>query len=793
MASEPIDGSWRARLAPLAVLALVTLYCHWFILTNDSPIWDGWYWLEWLKTKNWAPMREYTSAQGLPFHYWLFAAYAYFPNIVVTGMWVNILCLFFESVVIYWLALRLAALPAGEALSVAILAQAIPVFSGAQDFPLIALIAFRLLFFLSMIAATIAIESRGARHWMWRGAALVGFYIACVTNGALIVFYGVAWLLFLFHYRRTQELPLWVAVRRFVTRFPDLLLVPPAVYAARTLFIPQFGWYETYNQPGANLPVIHKLFASFFTNVIPYHFQATGSWFVDHPVATLLLGAGFVAWWLRAPRGWALRRGGFTTAQYLGFGAAALCLGVLPLAVGGKFFDLEPVGEPSRHCMLTSIPLAILLFAVVRCMVYWTGHGPSRTLPAIVGGMVIVFGSQYWPIYLGERIDSLYSQSVLRNLLHNEEVRRSSIILAGGRISAFRQRLYGTMVIGGLFGDKSRLVSQIAPRHPIGYLPADTEFHVLCTTILPSEFSRIDPGGQQTRIIVERAPTKLSAADLAWRELRLRWSGEVEQRDLFLAGLTEIETAVIRRATPFAPGAPPPAGDGAARTAAGARTNSIGMDLVPIPGEMWVAKYETTQGQFEKVMGHNPSLFKDPWRPVECVTWHEAVEFCLRLNAQEAATLPAGYAYRLPTGEEFDRYVGDAWSKPAVIVGERVTWRSAGVGTQPANEFGLHDTVGNVWEWCLDWWDHDPREKISKGGAFSNERHQLEPDEWKYQYPDVPLWERYWISPVANDRLLGRVRRDYPDQGFWNRGFRIVLAGPPPATLKPARPRERQP
>jgi hypothetical protein len=120
-----------------------------------------------------------------------------------------------------------------------------------------------------------------------------------------------------------------------------------------------------------------------------------------------------------------------------------------------------------------------------------------------------------------------------------------------------------------------------------------------------------------------------------------------------------------------------------------------------------MGKFAVTQSQYESVMGNNPSHFKGANRPVECVSWNEAVEFCQKLSEQ------SGEAYRLPSEAEWEYacragtttpyYFGDSLAKTQANYGSEST---TDVGSFSANDFGLYDMHGNVWEWCLDTW-HD--------------------------------------------------------------------------------------
>ena len=178
----------------------------------------------------------------------------------------------------------------------------------------------------------------------------------------------------------------------------------------------------------------------------------------------------------------------------------------------------------------------------------------------------------------------------------------------------------------------------------------------------------------------------------------------------------------------------------------GEMTNSLGMVLVKIanlsgPDKAgWVGKFEVTQAEYLAVMKANPSKSLNDRQPVERVTWNEAREFCVKLTELERERLPAGLAYNLPTQKQWEAARGGQTFKdlPPVPVGRT---GPAVVGTAgPANQSGLFDMLGNVWEWCLD--GTGGEEKLLKGGAFNS------------PYYDRPL---------------------LPDKSAANCGFRCVL------------------
>jgi formylglycine-generating enzyme required for sulfatase activity len=158
----------------------------------------------------------------------------------------------------------------------------------------------------------------------------------------------------------------------------------------------------------------------------------------------------------------------------------------------------------------------------------------------------------------------------------------------------------------------------------------------------------------------------------------------------------------------------------------------------------WLGATEVTQGQWEAIMGNNPSKFRGANLPVENVSYEDALEFCRKLTERERAAdrLPEGYEYTLPTEAQWEYacragttgdYAGnlDAMGWYDGNSGER----THEVGGKQANGWGLYDTHGNVWEWCLDWYAKnyaggnvtDPRGassgsfRVNRGGSWSNE------------------------------------------------------------------------
>jgi len=160
----------------------------------------------------------------------------------------------------------------------------------------------------------------------------------------------------------------------------------------------------------------------------------------------------------------------------------------------------------------------------------------------------------------------------------------------------------------------------------------------------------------------------------------------------------------------------------------------------------FISRREVTQAQWQALMGSNPSRFRDPLRPVEHVSWLDAITFIRELNRREGAH------YRLPTEAEWE-YAAQAGVANGRLLNKaelrRVAWfaDNAGssthhVGKKAANALGLYDMLGNVWEWVQDCWHNsyqgapgDDREwqqlqcgqRVLRGGAWDSDAAYTQP------------------------------------------------------------------
>lgn len=197
-------------------------------------------------------------------------------------------------------------------------------------------------------------------------------------------------------------------------------------------------------------------------------------------------------------------------------------------------------------------------------------------------------------------------------------------------------------------------------------------------------------------------------------------------------------------------------------------------------------KYPVTQSLYHKVMGENPSAFKGDDKPVENVTWFDAVNFCNKLSGfmalDPAYKLEAGKVERIEGARGFRLSTEAEWEYACRggTKGERygnideIAWydknsmgTTQGVGQKKPNQYGLYDMLGNVWEWVEDDWHDNYNGAPVDGHAWIDEpsgsNRVIRGGSWGYNARICRSAIRGYISPGYRDYNLGfRLSRSLP-------------------------------
>ena len=185
----------------------------------------------------------------------------------------------------------------------------------------------------------------------------------------------------------------------------------------------------------------------------------------------------------------------------------------------------------------------------------------------------------------------------------------------------------------------------------------------------------------------------------------------------------------------------------------------------------YLDKYQVTQLQYQAIMDKNPSHFKNGGNyPVECVSWHDAIAFCKKLSkiSGKQYSLPSEaqweYACRGVTSYQLSvtqYYYGNDESKL-----KDYGWYSNNSGSQThevgkkiANNFGLYDMMGNLWEWCYDN-RHKNYKKALKNcepwiETIDNIMRIMRGGAWYSESSCCRCAYRVWNNSDLNDNLVG--------------------------------------
>jgi formylglycine-generating enzyme required for sulfatase activity len=222
---------------------------------------------------------------------------------------------------------------------------------------------------------------------------------------------------------------------------------------------------------------------------------------------------------------------------------------------------------------------------------------------------------------------------------------------------------------------------------------------------------------------------------------------------------------------------------------------------VTISRGFWMGKYLVTQGDYFAVVGSNPSFFDgvapngtnygtDLTRPVESLGWFDATNYCAMRTQQERAggLIPTNYVYRLPTESEWE-YAARAGTTTAFYLGSGLhsgqgnfdgqyeydvsvgtinnssgiyLGQTTAVGSYAANGWGLYDMIGNVSEWCQDWYGEYPAGSVTDPQGAATGRIRV-------------VRGGRWLFFAVGCRSANR-NGGFPEGGGNAVGFRVVLA-----------------
>lgn len=192
--------------------------------------------------------------------------------------------------------------------------------------------------------------------------------------------------------------------------------------------------------------------------------------------------------------------------------------------------------------------------------------------------------------------------------------------------------------------------------------------------------------------------------------------------------------------------------------------------IVKITKPFYISKFLISQGQYFQIVGSNNSYFNGAIRPVEMVSWYDAVSFCeiltekigekirLPYEAEWEYTCRAGTITPYSTGDKLGIFQGNYDSKLClgnIEIGESI-WATSPIDKFPPNPWGVHDMHGNVWEWCYDWYGPYPDFEISDPkGPENGDIKILRGGSWFHGIYDARSAQRDGLDPGRRHSIYG--------------------------------------
>ena len=190
--------------------------------------------------------------------------------------------------------------------------------------------------------------------------------------------------------------------------------------------------------------------------------------------------------------------------------------------------------------------------------------------------------------------------------------------------------------------------------------------------------------------------------------------------------------------------------------------NELPTHQVTLSNDYYIGKYEVTQALWKAVMGKNPSKYKGDNLPVENVSWNDCLKFISKLNKITSRT------FRLPTEAEWEYAArGGNKSRGYQYSGSNnlsdVAWccdNSGGnthpVGLKQANELGIYDMSGNVWEWCQNRiYFYSSRSQTNPAGSTDGVLRVIRGGSFFYDSRHCRSSFRLFMDPGCRDGLPG--------------------------------------
>jgi len=199
--------------------------------------------------------------------------------------------------------------------------------------------------------------------------------------------------------------------------------------------------------------------------------------------------------------------------------------------------------------------------------------------------------------------------------------------------------------------------------------------------------------------------------------------------------------------------------------------------------DFFMDKHEVTQARWEKAMGSNPSRFINPAHPVEQVNYYDVQKFAQKSGGECRLPTEAEWEYAARGGVDSRYYWGNMMDETYAWFADNSANTTHPVGEKPANQYGLYDMLGNVWEWTEDWYEpyyqvgenKNPRGpetgeyKVIRGGALDSSAGALRATNRIWLHPKNRVFPKVTTYGQAVGEIYNyigfRCAKSFPENG----------------------------
>lgn len=537
-----VSESLSPDLRYVAAIVAFVFAVHGLLLINDGIYWDDWLWIDPATSgleldRILAAGAEMGIMATSRLHVWIAGLFGY-----RTVTFVSLLA---AGVLVFYLGRHKEMLRRGDALAAALITISYPAYQTWVVFSTGNYVFYYAAFLLGALIAVKAELFQGTRRALMTAAALILFFLSYNLNSLLVFYFGFLLLLFYLAYKG-GTLPLKRSLLYYFPRRLHFVLLPFVYWILKEAFFPRYGPYTNYNQFTFSPALIHQSLVCFWTNGIKLQFKASLFGLFRHPVLWLFTLFGVWLWYARSksekPELTGTPNAAVSPRALLAYGFLLLGLGIFPYIAVGLCPSLA--GWPTRHSLLLSLPVALLLAASARLLFKSPGGGFSRAGWMHLASLLLAFGIVTVSGYIDWQARWVKDRSIMVNLARLPGAGDHSVYWVdhqyywGGETD---YRFYEwSSIFKKVWGGETRIGFDKRSPDPKMLEEVKTLFNA------SYNLGSFDPAGPQALLAVRRGVEAGPVLFVVWRYYSHKFL-RPQNMEAFLAGITDVRVQPVKK------------------------------------------------------------------------------------------------------------------------------------------------------------------------------------------------------------------------------------------------------